>query len=65
VPVCAPLVKLQLRLPGVSKYTGVTYVVCEGLNLDLILVADIVTKLCSVRNELSNDIYIYVYSPLR
>jgi len=29
--------------------------VCDGLNLDLILVADIVTKLSLVRNELSND----------
>ena len=53
-PVCAPLVTLQLRLPGVNEYTGVTCVACEGLNLDLILVADIVTKLNLVRNELSN-----------
>jgi len=53
-PVCAPLVNLQLRLPVVSEYTGVTCVVCGGLNLDLILVADIVTKLNLVRNELSN-----------
>ena len=45
---------LQLRLPGVNEYTGVTCVVCERLNLDLILVADIVTKLNLVRNELSN-----------
>jgi len=30
--------------------------VCDGLNLDLILVADIVTKLSLVRNELSNDV---------
>jgi len=29
--------------------------VCENLNLDLILVADIVTKLSLVRNKLSND----------
>jgi len=40
----------------VSEYTGVTCVVCENLNLDLILVADIVTKLSLVRNELSNDL---------
>jgi len=53
-PVCASLVNLQLRLLGVSEYTGVTCVVCENLNLDLILVADIVTKLSLVRNELSN-----------
>jgi len=53
-PVCALLVNLQLRLPGVSKYTGVTCVVCEVLNLDLILVADIVRKLNLVRNKLSN-----------
>jgi len=39
----------------VSEYTGVTCVVYENLNLDLILVADIVTKLSLVRNELSND----------
>jgi len=54
-PVCAPLVNLQLRLPGVSEYTGVTCVVCENLNPDLILVADILTKVSLVRNELSND----------
>jgi len=33
----------------------VTCVVCENLNLDLILVANIVTKLSRVRNKLSND----------
>jgi len=49
-------VNLKLRLPGVSEYTGVTCVGCDGLNLDLILVADIVTKLSLVRNELSNDL---------
>jgi len=54
-PVCAALVNLKLRLPEVSEYTGVTCVVCDGLNLDLILAADIVTKLSLVRNELSND----------
>jgi len=54
-PVCASLVNLKLRLPGVSEYTGVTCVVCDGLNLDLILVADIVTKLSLVKNELSRD----------
>ena len=38
-----------------NEYTGVTCVACEGLNLDLILVADIVTKkLNLVRNELSS-----------
>jgi len=47
-------VSLQLRLPGVNEYTGVTCVACEGLNLHLILVADIVTKLNLVRNELSS-----------
>lgn len=50
--ICAPLVNLQLRLPGVTTYTNVTCVVCEGLNLDLILVADIVTKLTLVKNNL-------------
>jgi len=53
-PVCVPLVNLPLGLPGVREYTGVTCVVCEGLNLDLILVAVIVTKLNLVGNELSN-----------
>jgi len=53
--VCARLVKLQLRLPEVSEYTGVTCVVRDGFNLDLILVADIVTKLSLVRNKLFND----------
>jgi len=45
--VSAPLVNLQIRLPSASDYTGVTCVVREGLNMDLILVADIVaiTKL--------------------
>jgi len=53
-PVCSPLVNLPLRIPGVSEYTGVTCVVCEGLNLDLILVADIATKLNLIRDRLSN-----------
>jgi len=52
---CAPLVNLKLGLPGVSEYTGVTCALCDGLNLDLILVADIVTKLSLVRNELFSD----------
>jgi len=51
-PVCAPLVNLQPRMPGANEYTGVTCVVCEGLYLDLILVADIVTKLNLARYEL-------------
>jgi len=39
----------------VSEYTGVTCVVCDSLNFDLILVADIVTKLSLVRNELFDN----------
>jgi len=49
--ICAPLVNLQLRLPDAINYTNVTCVVCEGLNLDLILVADIVTKLNLAKSE--------------
>ena len=57
--VCAPLVNLQLRLPGANDYTSVTCVVCEGLNLDLILVADIVTKLNLVKNNFFNIRSVY------
>jgi len=49
--ICAPLVNLQLRLPDAIDYINVTCVVCEGLNLDLILVADIVTKLNLVKSD--------------
>ena len=47
----APLVNLQLRLPDATDYTNVTCVVCACLNLDLILVADIVTKINLVKSN--------------
>jgi len=49
--ICAPIVNLQLRLPDAIDYTNLTCVVCEGSNLDLILVADIVTKLNLVKSD--------------
>ena len=52
--VCAPLVNLQLRLPGATDFANVTCVVCEGLNLDLILVADIVTKLNLAKGDFTS-----------